>query len=89
MQTFDEQGLKGFEASTWFGLFAPAKTPRDIIVKLNTEVGKVLASKDIRERYLVEGLEPQGGSPEDFAKFLTAEIALYAKLAKAANLPKL
>ena len=87
--TFDEQGLKGYEASTWFGLFAPAKTPRDIIVKLNTEVGKVLASKDIRERYLVEGLEPQGGSPEDFAKFVTSEIALYARLAKAANLPKL
>ncbi|HTE14442.1 MAG TPA: tripartite tricarboxylate transporter substrate binding protein [Burkholderiales bacterium] len=87
--TFDEQGLKGYEASTWFGLFAPAKTPRDIIVKLNTEVGKVLASKDIRDRYLVEGLEPQGGSPEDFAKFVRAEIELYARLAKAANLPKL
>ncbi len=87
--TFDEQGLKGYEASTWFGLFAPAKTPRDIIVKINTEVGKVLASKDIRDRYLVEGLEPQGGSPEDFAKFVSSEIALYARLAKAANLPKL
>ena len=87
--TFDEQGLKGFEASTWFGLFAPAKTPRDIILKLNSEVGKVLASKDIRERYLVEGLEPQGGSPEDFAKFIRSEIDLYARLAKAANLPKL
>ncbi len=87
--TFDEQGLKGYEASTWFGLFAPAKTPRDIIVKLNAEVGKVLASKDIRERYLVEGLEPQGGSPEDFAKFVRSEIDLYARLAKAANLPKL
>jgi tripartite-type tricarboxylate transporter receptor subunit TctC len=87
--TFDEQGLKGYEASTWFGLFAPAKTPRDIIVKLNAEVGKVLASKDIRERYHVEGLEPQGGSPEDFAKFVRAEIDVYAKLAKAANLPKL
>jgi tripartite-type tricarboxylate transporter receptor subunit TctC len=89
VQTFDEQGLKGFEASTWFGLFAPAKTPRDIIVKLNAEVGKVLASKEIQDRYMVEGLEPQGRSPEDFAKFVTAEIALYARLAKAANLPKL
>lgn len=87
--TFDEQGLKGYEASTWFGMFVPAKTPRDVIVKINAEVGKVLASKDIRERYLVEGLEPQGGSPEDFAKFVGAEIALYARLAKAANLPKL
>ena len=87
--TFDEQGLKGYEASTWFGLFAPAKTPRDIILKLNAEVGKVLASKDIRDRYQVEGLEPQGGSPEDFAKFVRSEIDLYTRLAKAANLPKL
>ena len=87
--TFDEQGLKGYEASTWFGLFAPAKTPRDIITKLNAEVAKALASKDIRERYLVEGLEPQGGSPEDFAKFVRSEIDLYTRLAKAANLPKL
>jgi tripartite-type tricarboxylate transporter receptor subunit TctC len=87
--TFDEQGLKGYEASTWFGMFVPSKTPRDIITRINSEVGKVLASKDIRERYLVEGLEPQGGSPEDFAKFVSAEIALYTRLAKAANLPKL
>lgn len=87
--TFDESGLKGYEASTWFGLFAPSKTPRDIISKVNVEVGKVLASKDIRERYLTEGLEPQGGSPEDFAKFVRSEIELYRKLAQAANLPKL
>jgi tripartite-type tricarboxylate transporter receptor subunit TctC len=87
--TFDEQGLKGFEASTWFGLMAPAKTPREIIAKLNTEVGKILASRDIRERYQVEGLEPQGGSPEAFAKFIHSEIALYTRVVKAANLPKL
>ncbi len=87
--TFDEQGLKGYEASTWFGFMAPIKTPRDIIVKLNAETAKILASKDIRERYQVEGLEPQGGSPEAFAKFIDSEIALYTRVVKAANLPKL
>ncbi len=87
--TFDEQGLKGYEASTWFGFMAPAKTPREIIVKLNTETGKILASKDIRERYQTEGLEPQGGTPEAFAKFIDSEIALYTRVVKAANLPKL
>ncbi|HTD91272.1 MAG TPA: tripartite tricarboxylate transporter substrate binding protein [Burkholderiales bacterium] len=86
--TFDEQGLKGYEASTWFGLMAPIKTPREIITKLNTEVGKILAGKDIRDRYQVEGLEPQGGSPEDFAKFIRTEIDLYTRLVKVANLPK-
>ena len=87
--TFDESGLKGYEAATWFGFMAPVKTPRDIITKLNVETGKVLASKDIRERYQVEGLEPQGGSPEDFAKFIRSEIDLYTRVVKAANLPKL
>ncbi len=87
--TFDEQGLKGFEASTWFGFMAPAKTPRDIITKLNTETGKILAGKEIRERYQVEGLEPQGGTVDAFAKFIASEIALYTRVVKAANLPKL
>ena len=87
--TFDEQGLKGFEASTWFALMVPAKTPRDIITKLNDEVGKILASKDIRDRYQLEGLEPQGGSPEDLAKWTRKEIDLYVRLVKAANIPRL
>jgi tripartite-type tricarboxylate transporter receptor subunit TctC len=87
--TFDEQGVKGYEASTWFGFMAPAKTPREIITRLNAEVGKVLASKEIRERYQVEGLEPQGGSPDAFAKFIASEIDLYIRVVKAANLPKL
>ena len=87
--TFDEQGLKGYEAATWFGFMAPIKTPREIIVKLNSETGKVLVSKEIRDRYQVEGLEPQGGTPEDFAKFIGSEIALYQRVVKAANLPKL
>ena len=87
--TFDEQGLKGYEASTWFGFMTPAKTPRDIIVKLHTETSKILASKEIRERYQVEGLEPQNISTDDFAKFIRSEIDLFTKLAKVANLPKL
>ena len=87
--TFDESGLTGYEASTWFAFMAPAKTPRDIVQKLNTEVGKILASKEIRDRYQIEGLEPQGGSPEDLAKWINKEIDLYVRLAKVANLPKL
>ena len=87
--TFDEQGLKGYEASTWFGFMAPIKTPREIITRLNTEVGKVLASHEIRDRYQLEGLEPQGGSPEAFTKFIQSEIALYTRVVKAANMPKL
>ena len=87
--TFEEAGLKGYEASTWFGLMAPAKTPKEIVSKLNTEVGKILASSDIRDRYQVEGLEPQGGSIESFNQFILSEIQLYTRVAQAANLPKL
>jgi len=87
--TFDEQGLKGFEASTWFALMAPAKTPLGIILKLNYETDRVLNSQDIRERFMTQGLEPQGGTPEHLAQWIGKEIDLYVRLVKAANIPKL
>ena len=86
--TFDESGLKGYEATTWFGLLAPAKTPKDIVTRLNTEVDKALRSPDIRERFINDGLEPMGGSPEAFAKFIRSEIDKYAKVMNAAGIPK-
>jgi tripartite-type tricarboxylate transporter receptor subunit TctC len=83
--TFDESGLKGYEALTWFGLLAPIKVPKDIVARWNAEVGKILASADIKERFLNDGLEPMGGSPEEFGKFIRAEIDKYAKVIKAAG----
>jgi tripartite-type tricarboxylate transporter receptor subunit TctC len=83
--TFDESGLRGYEATTWFGLMAPAKTPKEIIARINVEVAKILASTDIRERFMAEGLEPMGGTPEDFAKFIGGEIEKYARVIKAAG----
>lgn len=84
--TFDESGVKGYEATTWFGLMAPVKTPRDIVTRLSTETDKVLKSAEIRERFMVEGLEPMGGTPEQFAAFTKREIDKYAKVIKAAGL---
>ncbi len=89
LPTFDESGLRGYEATTWFGLMAPAKTPKDIIARLNVEVDKALKSPDIKERFLNDGLEPMGGSPEAFAKFIRSEIDKYAKVVKATNLQKM
>ncbi|HET7157665.1 MAG TPA: tripartite tricarboxylate transporter substrate binding protein [Burkholderiales bacterium] len=86
--TFDEAGLKGYEATTWFGLLAPAKTPREVITRLNTEVDKAIKSADIQQRFTSEGLEPMGGKTEAFAKFIRAEIDKYAKVIKAAAIPK-
>lgn len=86
--TFDESGLKGYEATTWFGLLAPAKTPKDIITRWNTEVDKILKSPDLKERFVNDGLEPMGGSAESFSKFIRAEIDKYAKVVKAAGIKK-
>jgi tripartite-type tricarboxylate transporter receptor subunit TctC len=87
--TFDEQGLKGYEASTWFGFMAPAKTPREVVAKFNAEVNKVLATSDIRDRYQALGLEPQGGTVDAFAKWIDKEINLYTRLVSVAKIPKL
>jgi len=85
--TLDEQGLKGYEATTWFGLMAPVKVSRDIVTKVSVETDKVLKSADIRERFVVEGLEPMGGTPDSFTAFVKREIDKYAKVIKAANIP--
>jgi tripartite-type tricarboxylate transporter receptor subunit TctC len=87
--TFDESGLKGYEATTWFGLMAPARTPKEIVARLNTEVGRILASPDLRQRFVNDGLEPIGGSPEEFAMFIRDEIAKYAKVIKNAGIKPL
>jgi tripartite-type tricarboxylate transporter receptor subunit TctC len=84
--TLDEQGIKGYEATTWFGLLAPIKVPKEIVARWNTEVGKILASADVRDRFLNEGVEPMGGTPEQFGAFIRDEINKYSKVVKAGNL---
>jgi len=84
--TLDEAGLKDYEATTWFGLMAPAKVPKDIVARLNSEIGKALASKEVHDRFINEGVEPMGGTPEQFGMFIRDEIEKYAKVVKAGNL---
>jgi tripartite-type tricarboxylate transporter receptor subunit TctC len=84
--TFDESGLKGYEATTWFGLMAPVKTPKEIVARWNTEVDKILASPDLKSRFLNDGLEAMGGSQEEFARFIRVEIDKYAKVVKSSGM---
>ena len=84
--TFDESGLKGYEATTWFGLMAPIKTPREIVARLNAEVDKILKSPELQTRFINDGLEPIGGTQEEFDKFIRAEIEKYAKVIRAAGI---
>jgi tripartite-type tricarboxylate transporter receptor subunit TctC len=84
--TFDESGMKGYEATTWFGLMAPAKTPKEIVGRWNSEVGRILASPDLKARFLNDGLEPMGGTQEAFGRFIRVEIEKYSKLVKASGM---
>src|SRR6266704_470525 len=78
--TIAESGFKGFEASTWYGLLAPAGTPVPIIDRLNAEVNRALGTPEVRERLAAEGGEVLGGSLEQFASFLKAEHAKWGRV---------
>jgi tripartite-type tricarboxylate transporter receptor subunit TctC len=84
--TFDESGVRGYEATNWYGLLAAAKTPKETIVRLNAAVESVIKQPEFRERFNKEVLETVGGSPESFGAFLREEIEKYAKVIKAAGI---
>lgn len=84
--TMSEAGLAGFEVNSWYGLLAPAGTPREIITRLNTEVARSLKEPDARERFYSIGAEPMGGTPEEFDQYIRAEMAKWAKVIKTAGI---
>ncbi len=77
--------LKGFDASSWFGLLAPAGTPADVVTRIQQETAKALASPAIKEKLLAQGAIPGGNTPADFTKFIDAEIAKWAPVVKASG----
>jgi tripartite-type tricarboxylate transporter receptor subunit TctC len=83
--TINESGLPGFEASSWFGVLAPAGTPAPIVARINAEVNKWLQSADAREKLISQGAEAAGGSPEQFAAHIRAESDKWAKVVKASG----
>jgi tripartite-type tricarboxylate transporter receptor subunit TctC len=86
--TFDEQGLKGYEVSGWFGLVAPAATPPDIIAKLNAAVVTALKDSEVTQRIRLIGMEPAPTTPAEFAALIDSEIDKISKvLAKAGGAP--
>ncbi|MEN9784566.1 MAG: hypothetical protein RJA24_1909 [Pseudomonadota bacterium] len=87
--TFHESGVKGYEASNWFGLMAPSKVSKDIVNKVNADANKALAMKDVREKFDRDGLITKGGTTEDFGKFIRAETEKYANVIKKAGIPQL
>jgi tripartite-type tricarboxylate transporter receptor subunit TctC len=86
VSTFDELGVAYGNETSWYALFAPAGTPRDIVAKINTDTNRVLADADMKERAEKLGFGLVGGSPEQLAAHLRSEIDKWAKVAKAAGL---
>jgi tripartite-type tricarboxylate transporter receptor subunit TctC len=80
--TMAEAGIPGFDISNWFGVFAPAGTPNEILNKLNAEIVRALALPDVKERLASQGAEVVGNTRAEFAAFIAAEMAKYAKLIK-------
>ncbi|MDB5927853.1 MAG: hypothetical protein JWN13_6789 [Betaproteobacteria bacterium] len=77
--------VPGFETDNWYGLFAPAATPRPLVERLNREVLRALKAPDLREVLMREGSEPIGSSPQFFAEYFSNELAKYAKVVKASG----
>jgi tripartite-type tricarboxylate transporter receptor subunit TctC len=80
--TVSEAGVKGYEATIWLGIMAPAGTPRPIADRLNAEVAKVVTRADVRKAWNEQGAEPMTMSVAEFEKYLNADIAKWAKVVK-------
>jgi tripartite-type tricarboxylate transporter receptor subunit TctC len=83
--TMIEAGMPGFDLPTWYGVLAPAGTPGDVVAKLTSEISRLLALPDVKERLSREGADPAPSTPEQFAQFIQSEVAKYASIIKEAG----
>jgi len=86
LPTVAESGLPGYEAVGWFGLLAPAATPRATVAKASADVNRVLADREVREKMLGLGADPSGDTPEEFARFIREDQAKWSKLMREAGI---
>jgi len=86
LPTMAEAGLPGYETSTWGAVFAPAKTPKDVVAKLNAEYNKALATPEVKKKLEEAGIQPAGGTPQQLADFQRSEMAKWAKVAHDAKI---
>jgi tripartite-type tricarboxylate transporter receptor subunit TctC len=80
--TFAESGLRGFNVDQWYGVFTPAGVPHALIRKLNEELARALATPQFREQFMTQGVELTSSTPEEFAAFVSAELALWKRVLK-------
>ena len=84
--TVSEAGVAGYDAASWYGMFAPAGVPKAALDVLAREMGRTMASPEVRKKFEGDGFEPVGSSSEEFARFLTAEIAKWSKTIETAGI---
>jgi tripartite-type tricarboxylate transporter receptor subunit TctC len=83
--TIAEAGVPGFEFDTWYGIFAPGTTPRALVNQISADVGRVVKLPDVQERFATRGAVPKPSTPEEFERFVRAEMEKLAKIIKAAG----
>ncbi len=86
LPTVAESGLPGFEATSWFGLVAPAATPRDVVARLHGALVKTIGEKDVAQRLLSQGMEPVLNTPEQFAAVIRQDLPRWGKVVRAAGI---
>ncbi len=84
--TTAEAGLAGLDVSSWFGAVVPAKTPRQLVTQLSTQIAKAMRESDVQQRLVDLGVRPIGSSPEEFAEFLKKDRAKWDGVIRAANI---
>ncbi len=85
LPTVAESGVPGYEASSWFGVAAPAATPREAVARLNAEINRAINLPDMKERFAQQGATPSPGTPEDFNAWIRSEITKWGKVVKASG----
>lgn len=86
LPTVAEAGLPGFEATSWFGIAAPAATPREVVARLHTTLVRTIGDKDIAQRLLSQGMEPVLNTPEQFAEIIKQDLPRWGKVVRAAGI---
>ena len=86
LPTANETGFPGYVVTSWYGVLAPANTPRDVITRLNSEIARAVTAPDARDRLAGGGFEPKTTTPEQFSDFIKSEIARYGKVIREAKL---
>jgi tripartite-type tricarboxylate transporter receptor subunit TctC len=86
LPTIAEQGVADYETSSWYGILVPAGTPKEIVIRLNVEINKVLREPEVRRVLANDGADPVGGTPDEFAAYIKSETARLGKLVKDAHI---